>query len=103
MYLIPSFLDPRWWELRKRFSVEYGGPFSEVNRKGYVIAIINRGETLLYEDLQGLVHIPISIQAKSIDIKIVSDRLTKTRLDMVLGRVESYFLNIQGYTPRVLF
>lgn len=39
-----TLFNPRWWMLKKRFSIGHPGPFAEVNTNGYVIAIVSRGE-----------------------------------------------------------
>jgi hypothetical protein len=102
MSLIPALLDPRWWALRKRFSDEYGGAYSEVNNAGYVVAIVSRGEQLLYEDVLGAVKVPISLHDKCIDARALKLEVSAARGKLILIRIELYFKNYQGYSVQVV-
>lgn len=102
MKLFPTSLDPRWWSLKKRFASKYGGPFSEINNEGYVIAIVSRGEQLLYEDLSGIVKVSISLHDRCIDARTLGLEVSAFRRKLVLNRLELYFKKYQGYSVRVI-
>lgn len=93
--MLDNLLGLRYWALKRKFNSKYHGPFSELNSDGYFIAIISRGEQLLYEDLIGEVRCSLFLNSKSIDIRHMS--VDGNRKLLILKRISAYFESYQGY------
>lgn len=96
-----SVIDPRWWQLKKRFCKNFSGPLAEVNSNGYVIAVISRGEQLLYEDVLGQVKFEMSFSENDIDASVLDKLESKRRRKIVLNRVLRYFKVIRQMDIKV--
>jgi hypothetical protein len=98
-----NLIDPRWWCLKKKFILKFSGEFSEINNEnGYVIAIVTRGEQLLYEDVIGAVTLNISLSGCWVQKPLEYELCSAERIALILNRVESYFENYQGISVQAI-
>lgn len=102
MINILTLFNPRWWMLKKRFSIDHQGPFVEVNENGYLIAIVSRGEELLYEDIVGVYKLQISLQGRWVHEMSKNSICSEARRSLILKRVKNYFEKYQGFKIRVI-
>jgi hypothetical protein len=100
-------LNPRWHLLKREIANQHVGPYVENNSEGYLIAIICRGEQLLYTDENGALVLEISIPGKWFDansigkwdeVRDVSDLQRQTIID----RVRRYFNVFQGVDVNII-
>lgn len=99
--------NPRWHLLKKEIALQHAGPYVEKNSAGYTIAIICRGEQLLYTDENGALVLEISINGKWVDAASITKwneigQVTKGQRLMVIERVKKYFETSQGFSIKVI-
>ena len=92
-------LNPRWHLIKCEVARQHTGPYVEKNVIGYTIAIICRGEQLLYADMNGSLIVEISIPGKWIDADSIrkwdeTRNVSDVQRSMVVDRIKEYFTKI---------
>jgi gamma-glutamyl-gamma-aminobutyrate hydrolase PuuD len=93
-------LNPHWHLIKAEVARQHAGPYVEKNVIGYTIAIICRGEQLLYTDMNGSLIVEISIPGKWIDAASIrkwdeTRRVSEEQRSMVVDRIKEYFSKSQ--------
>lgn len=100
-------LNPRWHFLKKEVARQHIGPYVEKNEAGYTIAIICRGEQLLYSDENGNLVLEISIPRRWVDASSINkwdevSKVSKQQRMVVIGRIKRYFEDRQGFSVEII-
>lgn len=100
-------LNPRWHLIKAEVARHHAGPYVEENVLGYSIAIIYRGEQLLYTDSNGALIVEISVPGKWVDAASIRkwneiQRVSAVQRKMILNRIEEYFKNTQKLSIDVI-
>lgn len=100
-------LNPRWHLIKSEIKNKHVGPYVERSSAGYTIAIICRGEQLLYTDENGALVFEISIPGKWVDAESSKKWDEKRSLSegqrlLVIDRIRKYFETTQGFSINII-
>lgn len=98
---------PRWYILKEEVARQHTGPYAERNSAGYTVAIICRGEQLLYTDENGALVLEISIPGKWVDAASIKKwdevgNVSEDQRSMIIERVQKYFETVQGFSIKII-
>ncbi|MCK6394606.1 hypothetical protein [Zoogloea sp.] len=100
-------LNPRWHLLKREVARQHAGPYVERSDAGYTIAIICRGEQLLYTDENGSLVLEICIPGRWVDASSISKwdevgSVSERQRATIVGRIKRYFEDRQGFSVHVI-